>query len=79
MKSKERPSMDEIEIWCGKRIEDMSREELIVALKRAGSMVADTYSPEAIHFRAQGRISAMKDEARKTQIHRSPLAFWKNG
>jgi hypothetical protein len=29
---------DDIATWCGKRIDDMTRDELIVALKHAGRL-----------------------------------------
>ena len=52
-------------LWCGRRISELSREELETALWQCYSMYMDTNSPEAVRARAMA-------EAKET------IEGWKN-
>ena len=49
-----------IHTWMGVRLEDMSKDELIEAVKHLGKMQDAYYSRRSIHARALGEVEMIK-------------------
>jgi hypothetical protein len=49
-----------LEMWRGKPIAELTREELVEALNWACECYSAMNDPMSIHFRALGRVEAMK-------------------
>lgn len=46
--------------WCGRRLSELSRDELETAVWQAYSMFLDINSPEAIQARAMAKVMELK-------------------